>query len=227
MAVRDSTDQDYATDGNGQSQAPPSWEAIINAPPFETIVKTTQTATAKEYSSKVRSMLRSGVVGAINVNDFPDAAAILVYGPGFADAAGQLASADKRAERALDILTSPNSPWLTFALTSVALGAQLFRNHETQFQEIPSNWRNRKLRRKAMAEAKQAEAPRFTIRMFGREWPIRFRSRIKPGKLLAPFRAQTQDPEALTINVFTDPKVIQQLAKMGVRIQAGDSSPQA
>lgn len=223
MAVRDS--QQQGTSSNGQRTTEEPWRLIMDAPDYAEIVKTVQTAKAKEHAVKVRSMLKSGVIGAINANDFPDAAALLAYGPGFADACGQLAEADKRAERAIEILTSPNSPWLTFLLTSVALGAQLFRNHEEQVKEIPSNWKNRKLRRKSMADARKAEAPRFTLRMFGREWPIRFRSRVKVGRFFAPFKAQTQDPETLTINVFSDPKVIQQLSKLGVRIVANDSPP--
>ena len=87
--------------------------------------------------------------------------------------------------------------------------------------------RNAKLRRRAMSDAKKAEAPRFTIRMFGREWPVRFRSRFKPSKVLALFKTQTQEPETLTINVFTDPKVIKALEKQGIRLarRQDDTSP--
>jgi len=227
MATRD-TKSDAPPEGNGQPVGSSDWRSIlVEAPDYAQIVKTVQTAKAREYSLKVKSMIKSGVVGAINVNDFPDAAALLAYGPGFADAAGQLADADKRAERALEILTSPNSPWLTFALTSMALASQIFRNHEDAIKEIPNARRNARLRRKAMANAKKAEPPRFTIRFFGREWPVRFRSRFKLSKLTATFTSQSQDPETLTLNVFSDPKVIQQLSKMGVRIIQSDTPPKA
>lgn len=223
MDVRDSQD----APANGHPTTEPDWRSIFDAPDYSQIVKTVQTAKARENATKIKSVLKSAVVGAINVNDFPDAAAILAYGPGFADAAGQLAEASPRAGRAIEIITSPSNVYVTFVLTAIPFFAQLVRNHEPQIKDIPNARRNAKLRRRAMSDAKKAEAPRFTIRMFGREWPVRFRSRFKPSKVLALFKTQTQEPETLTINVFTDPKVIKALEKQGIRLarRQDDTSP--
>jgi hypothetical protein len=214
LDVRDSTQ----STGNGQPVTEPDWRSIFDAPDYTQIVKTVQTAKSREYAIKVKSVLKSGVIGALNINDFPDAAAILAYGPGFADAAGQLAEASPRAERAIEIITSPSNVYVTFALTALPFFAQIVRNHEPQLKELPNVRRNARLRRKAMSDAKKAEPPRFTIRLFGKEWPIRFRSRFKPSKVLALFKTQTQEPESLTINVFSDPKVIKALEKQGIRL---------
>ena len=171
-------------------------------------------------------MLKSGTVAAIKVGDFPDAAAILAYGPPFADAAGQLADQNEWAERAIDLLTSPSSATLTFAIAASTFAFQLLRNHEDTLKELPNSRKNAKLRKRAMQEARKAEPPRFTIRILGKEWPIRFRSRGSVKAMFGAFRAQTQDPTQLTYNVFTDPKVLSMLKKQGiVLVNPRDTSP--
>jgi hypothetical protein len=208
-------DTDTAS-ANGHGKPPEDdWRTLFDAPDFTALVKPAQTVKAKEYATKVKSVLKSGLVGAINVGDFPDAAAILQYGAPFADAAGQLADSNEIAGKAIDIITSPGNPLMLFLMTAIPFGAQLFRNHEEQIKQIPMTRRQARLRRKAMATAKKAEPPRFTIRAFGRAWPIHFRT-PRLGKVLAGFKAQTRDPDQMTYQVFTDPAVLRALKKQGI-----------
>lgn len=206
-------DQDTQSTNGRPSEE--DWRSIFDAPDFTSLVKPAQTMKAKEYSSKVKSVLKSGMVGAINVGDFPDAAAILQYGTPFADAAGQLADSSEWAAKGIDIITSPGNPVMLFLMTAIPFGAQLFRNHEDTIKQIPQTRREMRRRRKAMATASKAEPPRFTIRFMKREWPIRFHT-PRLGKVLAGFKAQTRDPNEMTYQVFTDPSVIRALKKQGI-----------
>jgi hypothetical protein len=225
LKIRDDTGtHDDSSTGTNGKQPISDWTSIFEAPDFSTLTRPAQTHKAKEYSDKVRSALKSGLVGAINIGDFPDAAAILTYGPGFADAAGQLANSSEYAAKGIDILTAPNNPYVTFVMTTIPLIGQLIRNHEQVLQDIPNARRNAKLRRRAMADARKTEKPRFTVRAFGKAWPIYFRT-PKVGKVLGAFKAQTRDPETLTLNVFTDPKVIRALQKQGIVLVRHDGQP--
>jgi hypothetical protein len=203
------------------------WRSIFDAPDFTSLVRPAQTAKAREYSGKVKSVLKSGMVGAINAGDFKDAATILHYGPSFADATGQLADSSEWAAKAVDVITAPGNPAMLFVMTAIPFTAQLFRNHEDVIKNIPETRRNMRLRRKAMAQAHKAEEPRFTIRFFKREWPIRFRT-PNFGKFLAGFKSQTRDPDELAYQVFTDPSVVRALKKQGivlVNTTGGDDAP--
>jgi len=157
------------------------------------------------------------MVGAINVGDFPDAAAILTHGPGFGAAAGQLADDNAYARATLDFLTAPSSPVILFFMTGIPLIAQIFRNHEGEIAQIPEARRQRKAAKKAQPmQAKKDREPRFTIRAFGRKWPVYWNPRIKFSKVFAPFKTQTVEPTALAYTVFSDPKVQEYLKKHGV-----------
>lgn len=203
------------TSVNGNKEAPEDWREIFDAPDFTSLVKPAQTARAREYSLKVKSALKSGLVGAINIGDFPDAAAILQYGTPFADASGQLADTNEWAAKGIDIITSPGNPVMLFLMTAVPFGAQLWRNHEDVIKQIPETRRQARLRRKAMTSAAKAEPPRFTIRFMGRSWPVHFRT-PKIGKILAGFKSQTRDPNEMTYQVFTDAAVLRALKKQGI-----------
>jgi hypothetical protein len=216
-------------DGSANGEAAQDYSALFDSPDFTALVRPAQTAKAKEYSGMVKSMLKAGVVGAINIGDFPDAAAFLHYGPAFADASGQLADADARAAKAIEILTAPGNPYVMFVVTALPLLSQLFRNHEDVLTDLPNTVKNARKRKLAMATAKKAEKPRFTIRVLGREFPIRFRG-PKIGKVFSVLKAQTRDPGHLTAEVFTDPRVIRALQKQGiVLVRAGenDTNPPA
>jgi hypothetical protein len=214
MPVTQGATEDIRPEANG-GRPEDGWRSIFDAPNLTALVKPAQTRNAKEYSDKVKALLKSGMVATINVGDFPDAAAILTYGPEFADAAGQFADSNKYAAQAIDIITSPGNPAAMFILTAIPLIAQLTRNHEESIKRLPETRKQARLRRKAMADARKVEKPRFTIRAMGREWPVRFRT-PRISKVFSAFRAQTRDPDSMTLNVFTDPAVIRALKKQGI-----------
>lgn len=208
---------------NGQAEETPDWQSVWNAPDYSQLITSRQSKVAREYTVKCNSVVKALTLASINAGDFPDAAALLHYGPPFTHATGQLADSSDTVKRTIDLITSPSSPAVMFALTGIALVAQVMRNHEAQIKEIPETRRMAKARRKAMAGAKQAEPPRFTIKVLGRQWPIRFRSRIRWSKFFSGFRAQTRNPEDLTLAVFSDPKVLSALEKQGIKLVKRDA----
>jgi hypothetical protein len=208
-------------DGQGQSESEPPWQAIFSAPNYADLIKTRQTVKAREYRDKANSVLKASLIASINANDWPDAAAILRNGPAFANATGQLADSNERAAAIIDMITSPANPVAMFVLTAIPLVAQIFRNHETQLQEVPQARQQARRQRKAMREARKAEEPQFTIHLLRWKIPIRWHpKKIKIGKLFAGFRAQTLEPDALAKDVFTDPDVLKALEKLGIIVRA-------
>jgi hypothetical protein len=211
--------QEAQTEGeapNGQPEEP-DYYALFNAPDFTTLLRPAQTKLAKEYTEKTNSVLKALLVGSLNAGDFPDAAAILKHGPGFASATGQLCDSSERARGLVEMITSPASPLTMFVMTAIPLVGQVIRNHEAQIAQIPETRRQRRMMRKATVQAKAERKPRFTIRMFGRAWPIYANvSMPKWSKVFAGFRTQTVEPDLLAAQVFTDPAVIKALQKMGV-----------
>ena len=201
----------------------PDWESLWNAPDYASLITTRQSRVAREYTIKCNSIVKALALASINAGDFPDAAALLHHGPPWTHATGQLADESDTVKRTIDLITSPSSPVVMFAITSIALVAQIMRNHETQIKQVPETRKQARLQRKAMVGARKAEPPRFTIKVLGRQWPIRFRSRIKLSKFFAGFRAQTVEPQDLTVRVFSDPKLLAALEKQGIKLVKNDA----
>jgi hypothetical protein len=222
VAIRDAEQESVS--GNGHPTGP-DYSSLFSAPDYATLVKPAQTAKAKEYSDKVKSFLKAGMVGAINVGDFPDAATILERGPAFADATGQFADSNERVAKMVDIITSPSNPAMMFFMTGLPFMAQIVRNHEAVIKDMPELRRQAKRQRKAMAAARKAEKPRFTVRVLGREFPVRFRT-PKFGAVFGMFRAQTRNPEDLTIQVFSDPAVQRALRRQGINLVRAQQPPE-
>jgi len=212
--------EDYTADSNGTGALP--FEAIFNAPDYATFMKVRATSVSREYEARTNSVLKSLMLSSLNAGDFPDAAAIIHYGPQFAKATGGLADANDYARRAIDILTSPSNPVAVFALATIPLIAQVMRNHEQQLAEVPATFRERRRERKAakaMGTGKPKAPPRFTIKIGKRAIPIYFRIRLSGmSKLFAGFRAQTQEPVSLASRVFSDPDLIKAFEKQGIRL---------
>jgi hypothetical protein len=219
-ASEDIPDQEYL---NGHEDMP-DWESVWNAPDYASLITTRQSRVAREYTIKCNSIVKALALASINAGDFPDAAALLHHGPPFTHATGQLADQSDTVKRTIDLITSPSSPVVMFTITGIALIAQIMRNHEGQIKQIPDTRRQARAQRKAMAGARKAEPPRFTIKVLGRQWPIRFRSRIKLSKFFAGFRAQTVEPQDLTVRVFSDDKLISALEKQGIRLVKNDAA---
>jgi hypothetical protein len=215
-----STPEEPTFSENGHETEEPSydWRTIWEAPDYAQLISTRQSRKAKEYTSKANSVLKAATLASINAGDFPDAAALLHHGPPFSHAVGQWADSNDRVAQAIDIITSPSSPVLMFTVTGLALVAQLFRNHETQLAEIPNARKRAKAEKQARKATAKAEPPRFTVKAFGRQWPIRMRNRFKVRNLLGGFRAQTQPPDQLTMRVFSDEKLQAALEKQGIKL---------
>jgi len=218
--------QEEQARANGQDPEPSIYD-LLDAPSFTTLLKPASTRKAKEYTAKTNSVLKALLIGTLNAGDFPDAAAILKHGPGFASATGQLADASDRAAALIDMATSPASPLTVWLMTTIPLVSQIVRNHEAQVAQIPEARRQRKAMKKAAAQAKVNREPRFKIRAFRREWPIYWNVKApRWSKFLAGFKSQTQEPMILAYQVFQDPDVIAALKKMGVNITRPDNEAQ-
>lgn len=93
-----------------------------------------RTARAKDYEKKISNLLNSVMkTAAGNPATIADAATIIAHGPAVSAKTGDLADADPRVRRAVDFITSgTENPYLSLALVSIPLVAQLVRNHEMQ-----------------------------------------------------------------------------------------------
>ena len=210
--------EDYPPNGEiPTEEEQPTWESVFSAPDYAALITARQSRRAKEYTTKVNSVLKALVVASVNNGDLPDAAAILHYGPPFSHAVGQMADKNERTAQIVDLITSPSSPAVMLALTGVALVSQILRNHEKQLAEIPNARKRARAERKARKSTGDRGKPRFTIRVLGRQWPVYFRT-PKVANLLSGFRAQTREPEELTFRVFSDTKVQAALEKQGIKL---------
>jgi hypothetical protein len=221
------TEEDIPGAQNGYPEDPPDYKVIFGAPDLSTFFKKKPSQVQKEYEQRAASFLKAGFIGALNTNNLADAAAILTLGPGLAQATGTLADADERAKKMIDMITAPNNPLVMFALTAIPLISQLARNHEPQLANIPNVRRTRRAEKKAAKASGQPYVkpePKFTVHLpFGRKIGIRFTSKIKLGKLLAGFKAQTTDPRDLTFHVFTDQHILKALKDQGINIQPANT----
>lgn len=187
---------------------PPAWAAILDAPDYLTLIKKDKTATAKEYETKVQSILKEGIkfgLGMPEGRGLADVAAILAYGPDFAERAGELADFDERAKKALDIITAPDNPWLMFALAALPFVAQVFRNHEGQIKAR----RDRPKLSKEERKAQRAARPRAEFTVFKRKFRVPFRLKLQFGFL----RSGTAEPGFLVNKVFSNEDVQKMLHK--------------
>lgn len=207
---------------NGDGPDYTDFRLILEAPDFATFVKRPRNARVREYEKRTASALKLVALGAMQSDNFADAATVLWFGPSVATAAGHIADTNDQARKVLDMLTAPNSPWVALAMTVWPLMAQLARNHEEELEKLPSKLNVSRKARQARAEARKAQAtktaPRWTLRL-GR-WRIPVRFQWKPWKLLtAGIRAQTVDPLVVTSRVFTDDALLAELRRMGYNIQ--------
>lgn len=210
-----------ADDDTPHASAGPDYNIILGAPDFATLIKRPKTQKSREYERRAGSALKLVFVGALQSGQMADAATILYHGPGAATAIGDMCDASDTAAKIVDALTSPNSPWAMFALTTIPLVAQLFRNHEQTLQQVPNkvafSRKARQMRREAKA-ARPQQPPRFTLHFLGKTIPVRFRLRFNLGRVFAGVRTQTKDPNELALAAFGDQRVLDALAKQGIHI---------
>lgn len=211
---------DPPPDSNGQPEGD-DFTTLFAAPDLSAFLKVTKTGVAREYERKTSALLKAGLIGAINAGNFPDAAALIKHGPGFASATGFLADADDRAKAVVDFFTTPANPYALFLITALPMVSQLFRNHERDIEAGREQFATRKQRR-AQRRAERDSQPKMTLHLpFGKTLTLGIRARFPVGRIFAGFRTQTADPKDLAIQVFSDPKVVEYLRKQGVNIPAG------
>jgi hypothetical protein len=225
--VYDDYDDDPRNDDvQPEVEEKPDWYELFDAPGYASWLKVEETAVSREYRKKSNSFLKMVMVGCINTGNFPDAAAIIDRGPAFSQAVGQLAASNPNLGKAIDLVMSPSSPAAQFIAAGLPLVAQLWRNHEEQFSEIPAKMKMTRAQRKAARESGEAQPkskPLFTVKLGKRvSIPVRLNVKMRVRFLLGGFRAQSQNPNILTHRVFTDQKVINQLTKMGVVIRKAE-----
>ena len=197
------------------------YSRLFTAPNYSDFVKVTApNSKARGYEMRVLSILKVGLVGSINAQNYPDAATLIKHGPGFAKAAGNLAAEDARAAALVNMLTAPDSPYLMFAAVAIPLVSQLFRNHQDEIVEAGSTIRSRRASRKqAKLAGTRAETPPLTIHLGKRRIKLPIRLRVKLPKLsnvLKAFLTPTQHPQQVAAEVFNDPAVIKELHKRGI-----------
>lgn len=206
----------------------PDFSIIVGAPDLTQLVKRRQTANARKYRDQVAGMMKMGVIGSIQTGNFPDAATLLWHGPNAATAIGNLCDSNNHIAMAVDMITSPSSPVAETVLALLPLVSQLARNHEKQLAEIPSRLnlgKQARAARKAARTETEQPAP-LTLKIGKRRIPIRWRFN-RPAFtrfLSAGVMSQTQEPNLMAANVFTDPSVQRALASLGINIvQPGES----
>lgn len=225
--------QDFFDPGsNGQSNpddeqpadnASYSYDALFNAPDYSTLIKGRRPAHAREYETKVKSVMKSGAIGSLRNGQFADAATFFRFGPGFSAATGDLCAANEKAAKAVDMLTAPDNPYFAFAFAALPFVAQLIRNHEQQFDAIPEVRKQAKLRRKEraarMAEGDSRRIATVKVPFMRREFKIHVGVRWNPFRnVRGTVRATTKKPEELVTLVFSDPKLQEALAKQGIEV---------
>ena len=180
-------------------------------------IRKPKTAIAREYEHKTEAALNSVMrFLAQNPKTVADAATIIAYGDNFASAVGEVAEINRNTRRMIDLILSPESPWLALAIAGIPMFTQLMRNHETTVASVPQAFKNRPDRatRKANRAEAKANRPKVSFKLFKRE--IRF---TVPFKLKFGFvMSQTVEPEALTRAVFSNEQVVKALKKRGIDV---------
>lgn len=238
----------FFSDGNG-SAAPsdqqaifdndeirPGYEALFDVPDFSTLVKGSRSATARDYEIRVKSMLKTGAIGALRHDRLSDAAAIFEYGPAFSAAAGTLAEKSEKTRQMIDILTAPENPYFALAIVAIPFAAQLFRNHQPVIQQVTATRRQMRALKKAYREDPETFAKKYPqlvnhfatgpekknveVKLpFGRKLSFRVALKFNPLRAFTfAYHTQTHDPDELVSRVFSDPKLIAALKKQRINI---------
>jgi hypothetical protein len=188
-------------------------EGEYDTPDKEFVQSATRGPIAKKYEKKIKTVLnvifRQTVAHQAAV---PDAAAILMYGPNFAEKWGDLSAHDPRVRRGVDmILEGAENPYLAAGMASVSLLLQIYRNHEDSLSPKGAV----EAIRKSRAEAKQREPKRLRIPFTKRYIEFRFRLRMPAVENM------TNDPQQLAAYVFSNPDIISAMRSAGIETIGG------
>jgi len=198
------------------------YSELFEAPDFSTWIKKPVSQRSRMYEKRVQSAMKSAAIGAINLQDYPDAATFLKYGPAFARATGEFADSNKKARDIIDMLTAPDSPAIMFVAAAIPIVAQLFRNHEPQVQQAASNvkqtWSQRRAQKKSGVYVPKKNTREFTINLGKIRIPLKVRipKLVKLTYLGRALHARATHPQNIVNEVFGDPKVIRALRDLGV-----------
>lgn len=159
-----------------------------------------RTQRAREYESKVEGLLNLAMRACVgSPATVADGAAIIEYGPALASKAGDLADADARVRRALDLITSgTDNPYLALAFAAMPLVAQIARNHETS------------------AEVTGSRRIEFRIPFTKGKKTLGFNVRFKLRNPL--LRSMTVEPTYLNSHVFGNSEIGPELTRQGVNV---------
>ena len=181
-------------------------------------IRRPKTRIATEYEKKTAAALNAAMrFTAARPETITDAAAIIAYGDSFAAATGELAEHNERTRKAIDLILTPESPYLMFLIAAIPLFSQLARNHETQLSTIPARFsRDGRRQRKAIRIVQKPNRPGITVKipLLRKQFKIPVSFRLNLGF----FRASTVDPNALAVGVFSNEKVMKALSKRGIEI---------
>jgi hypothetical protein len=224
--LTDSERQDFFNPGGTNGDSPQddsasySYDALFSAPDYSVLIKGRRSAGAREYETKVKSVMKSLAVGSLRNGQVADSATFFRFGPGFSSATGDVCAVNDRAKKIVDMVTAPDNPYVALGMIAVPMIVQLMRNHEKQLDMIPEVRKEAKRRRK---ERRQEEDKRRTatvhIPFMRREIKIRVGLRFNPfkGTRMALW-ASSKPPQELVQQVFSDQKLRDALAKQGIEI---------
>lgn len=220
----DNYEEEYVTEDDSDY-------SILDAPDYALFIKHKRTERGQEYEKRVASMLKAMALTAFRNGQMADGCAILHYGPSFAKKAGDLTDISPATAKAIDLLTTPDNPWVGFAAVGVPLLLQFFRNHEAEATTVKKTWREVRAERKRMkAEGlipPKREGRPFTLRIGKRSL---FTVRVKfptPKLVFYAFQSQTKHPRVLTDRVLSDPKLVRALEKEGITVIKKRNVPDA
>ena len=188
-------------------------EDQYDIPESEFVQSVTRGRIAKQYEKKIKTVLntlfRQTVAHQAAV---PDAAAILMYGPQFAEKWGDLAETDKRIRRGIDaIVEGAENPYIAAAMATMPLFLQIYRNHE----EALSPKGAVEAIKQSRARAKERTPRRIRIPFTKRYMEFRFRFRLPA------VQNMTNDPEQLAAYVFNNADIIEALKRAGIENVGG------
>jgi hypothetical protein len=178
---------------------------------------------AKKYEKTVKNSINTLIrFTTQQESTIADAAALIMYGPNFAEKAGDFAAVNKTVRKSIDLITGgTENPGLAFGLVAGTLLLQLYRNHEDALRPTAAI-ASIKESRKAW---KQRPAKRVKIPFTNRYFEIRFQWK------LFKLEAVTNEPADLTAHVFTNPEILASLEKAGITlpfvVQSANGSSQS
>lgn len=182
-------------------------------PAAEFVQSITRGRIAKQYEKKIKVVLNTIFRQTVaHPTTVPDAAAIIMYGPQFAEKWGDLAEADKRVRRGIDtILGGAENPYLAAAIATMPLLLQAYRNHEEALSPSGAV----EAIKQSRAKAKEREPRKIRIPFTKRHIEFRWRVSV-PG-----VHNMTNEPDQLAAYVFNNQDIIEAMRKAGIETIGG------